>query len=205
VHPEINALQSSMRKRSGGFIATAEKRRHSEDVCSYVKCDIGMAARGEHRPDGREDARAGPPALSYTGCFTFMKWFELLRERVRCPVAMLHVPYQPDGKITADMVEYVKKQLETEVIPRFEEVTGKTLRHRPPARVARASPRAEDDLVWVLESAKNRPSPIDAYFGGVYYIGPMFTAFRGTEAALDYYRSLRREVEDRAWPTGKGR
>ncbi len=34
------------------------------------------------------------------------------------------------------------------------------------------SAKAEDDLVWVLESAKHRPSPIDAYFGGVYYIGP---------------------------------
>ncbi len=27
----------------------------------------------------------------------------------------------------------------------------------------------------MLESAKHRPSPIDAYFGGVYYIGPIFT------------------------------
>ena len=49
----------------------------------------------------------------------------------------------------------------------------------------------------VLESAKHRPSPIDAYFGGVYYIGPIFTAFRGTEDAVDYYRLLRAEVEER--------
>jgi benzoyl-CoA reductase subunit B len=33
------------------------------------------------------------------------------------------------------------------------------------------SGEAEDDLVWVLESAKSTPSPIEAYFGGVYYIG----------------------------------
>ena len=59
------------------------------------------------------------------------------------------------------------------------------------------SAKAEDDLVWVLESAKNRPSPIDAYFGGVYYIGPIFTAFRGTKDAVDYYRLLRNEVATR--------
>jgi benzoyl-CoA reductase subunit B len=59
------------------------------------------------------------------------------------------------------------------------------------------SARAEDDLVAVLESAKHRPSPIDAYFGGVYYIGPIFTAFRGMEEAVDYYRTLRGEVEER--------
>jgi len=51
--------------------------------------------------------------------------------------------------------------------------------------------------VAVLDSAKNRPSPIDAYFGGVYYIGPIFSAFRGTEGAVEYYRTLREEVEAR--------
>jgi len=41
------------------------------------------------------------------------------------------------------------------------------------------------------------PSPIDAFFGGVYYIGPIFTAFRGTEAATEYYQTLRGEIEQR--------
>ncbi|MCA8961339.1 MAG: 2-hydroxyacyl-CoA dehydratase, partial [Planctomycetes bacterium] len=58
-------------------------------------------------------------------------------------------------------------------------------------------------LVAVLESAKHRPSPIDAYFGGVYYIGPIFTAFRGTQDAVDYYRELREEIDERV-RLGKG-
>ena len=49
----------------------------------------------------------------------------------------------------------------------------------------------------MLESAKHRPSPIDAYFGGVYYVGPIFSAFRGTAEGVEYYRELRREVEAR--------
>ena len=49
----------------------------------------------------------------------------------------------------------------------------------------------------MLESAKNKPSPIDAYFGGVYYIGPIFTAFRGTADATEYYRLLRAEIAER--------
>ena len=44
VYPEVNALQSAMRQRSGGFIREAERGGHSEDVCSYVKCDLGMLA-----------------------------------------------------------------------------------------------------------------------------------------------------------------
>ncbi len=67
----------------------------------------------------------------------------------------------------------------------------------------RKSAAAEDDFVWVLESAKNTPSPIDAYFGGVYYIGPIFTAFRGTDHAIEYYKLLRAEIEQRL-ADGKG-
>jgi benzoyl-CoA reductase subunit B len=55
----------------------------------------------------------------------------------------------------------------------------------------------------VLQSAKNRPSPIDGYFGAVYYIGPIFTAFRGTPEATQYYRTLRAEIEERV-RLGKG-
>ena len=46
VYPEVNALQSAMRQRSSGFIREAERGGHSEDVCSYVKCDLGMLAKG---------------------------------------------------------------------------------------------------------------------------------------------------------------
>src|SRR5512141_3201804 len=60
------------------------------------------------------------------------------------------------------------------------------------------SAASEDDLVAVLQSAKRTPSPIDAYFGAVYYVGPIFSAFRGTPEGSAYYRTLRQEVEQRA-------
>jgi benzoyl-CoA reductase subunit B len=50
----------------------------------------------------------------------------------------------------------------------------------------------------VLQAGKTRPSPIDGYFGTVYYVGPIFSAFRGTEEGVEYYRALREEVEARA-------
>ena len=197
VLPEINALQSGMRKLSGGYISEAEKQGHSEDVCTYVKCDIGMLKQGNVGPTGEKLPQPDLLLLSYTGCFTFMKWFELLRQEYDCPVAMLHVPYQAEGRILEHHRDYIVKQLESEVIPQLERVSG---RRFDPERLRSAlalSARAEDDLVHVLESAKNVPSPIDAYFGGVYYIGPIFTAFRGTEEGVEYYRTLRAEIDER--------
>ena len=89
------------------YIAIAEKLGHSEDVCTYVKCDIGMLKSGNIGPTGERLPKPDLLLLSYTGCFTFMKWFELLREEYDCPVAMLHVPYQADGAITDSMRDYV--------------------------------------------------------------------------------------------------
>ncbi|MCA9669993.1 MAG: benzoyl-CoA reductase subunit B [Myxococcales bacterium] len=206
VLPEINALQSGMRGRSRDFISEAERLGHSEDVCTYVKCDIGMLKSGNIGPTGTRLPKPDLLLLSYTGCYTFMKWFELLREEYDCPTVFLQVPYQGDGKLSAEHRDYIAQQLRGQVIPALEKVTGKkyddTIEAELKRRLALAA-KAEDDLVAVLQSAKKKPSPIDAYFGGVYYIGPIFSAFRGTEEGVAYYEALRQEVEARA-AAGKG-
>lgn len=195
--PEINAIQNGMKKLSGGYITEAEKGGHSEDVCTYVKADLGMMKRGNLAPNGKPLPDPDLLLLSYTGCFTFMKWFELLRAEYNCPTVMLHVPYQGDGKTTQNMRDYIVKQLKEDVIPTLETVSGVKFDIDRLRENLRRSAKAEDDLVWVLETAKNKPTPIDAYFGGVYYIGPIFTAFRGTDDAVEYYRLLRAEIEER--------
>ena len=102
VYPEINALQNAMRKKSGGYIKEAEKHAHSEDVCTYVKCDIGMMLKGNIGPTGTKIPEPDVLLLSYTGCFTFMKWFETLqRSYPNAEIIMLHTPYQENGEITA--------------------------------------------------------------------------------------------------------
>ncbi len=197
VHPEVNALQSGMRKKSGDYIQEAEKQGHSEDVCTYVKCDIGMLKKGNIGPTGHKLPEPDLLLLSYTGCFTFMKWFELLREEYDCPIVMLQVPYQANGEITPNMRDFVAHQLKDVLVPELERISGKKLDEDRLKELLASSARAEDDLVDVWESARHKPSPIDAYFGGVYYIGPIFTAFRGVPECEDYYSALKSEVNQR--------
>jgi benzoyl-CoA reductase subunit B len=195
--PEQNAIQSGLRRQSGGYIMEAEKLGHSEDVCTYVKTDLGMIAKGNLAPNGKPLPVPDVLVLSYTGCFTFMKWFELLREQYDCETIMLHTPYMGDGKITQNMLDYMVKQLKEDVIPTLERVSGVKFDIDRLREYMRESARAEDDLVWVLQSAKNKPSPIDAYFGAIFYIGPIFGAYRGTKDATEYYKMLRAEITDR--------
>jgi benzoyl-CoA reductase subunit B len=201
--PETNAIQSGMRKQSGMFVMEAEKNGHSEDVCTYVKCDLGMMMKGNLAPNGKRYPDPDLLLLCYTGCFTFMKWFELLREQYKCETVFLQIPYEGDGKITKNMRDYVVKQLKEEVIPTLERISGVKFDIDRLRENLRNSARAEDNLVKVLQSGKNKPSPIDAYFGGIYYIGPIFTAFRGTPDAVEYYDLLWSEVEERI-RLGKG-
>jgi benzoyl-CoA reductase subunit B len=96
------------------------------------------------------------------------------------------------------MRAYMVRQLKDEVIPHLERISGEKFDIDKLREMLRRSREAEDHLVAVFESARHRPSPIDSYFGGVYYIGPIFSAFRGTPEAVAYYAQLRAEVEARA-------
>lgn len=197
VLPEINALQSGMRGKSRDYIMEAEKLGHSEDVCTYVKCDLGMVKAGNIGPTGTRLPKPDLLLLSYTGCYTFMKWFELLREEYKCPTVFLQIPYQGDGTIEPSHRQFMVKQLRESLIPALESITGKKYDEDALRQMMKLSVQAEDDLVAVLHSAKHTPSPIDSYFGAVYYVGPIFSAFRGTQEGVDYYRALRQEVEER--------
>jgi benzoyl-CoA reductase subunit B len=197
VLPEINALQSGMRKLSGDYIAEAERLGHSEDVCAYVKCDIGMLRSGNIGPAGTKLPKPDLLLLSYTGCYTFMKWFELLREEYDCPAVFFHVPYQGDGVLEPEHREYMLRQLREQVIPALERATGRAYDEDALRERLVLAAEAEDHLVAVLQSAKHRPSPIDGYFGTVYYVGPIFSAFRGTPEGVEYYRALHEEIDER--------
>ena len=198
VYPEINALQSAMRKKSAGYIKEAEKNAHSEDVCTYVKCDVGMLMKGNIGPTGQKLPEPDILLLSYTGCFTFMKWFETLkREYPNARVIMLHTPYQENAKMTPEMVQYMVKQLRDEVIPVMEEVSGVKYDENKLKKILQYSKEAGDWIAKIFETTKHKPSPIDAYFAGVYYIGPINIGFRGTVEAVEYYKELHAEIMER--------
>ncbi len=198
VYPEINALQAGMRKKSGDYIREAEKHGHSEDVCTYVKCDVGMMLNGNIGPTGEKIPDPDLLLLSYTGCFTFMKWFENL-ERLYpgVEIAMLHTPYQEGAEVTKEMTEYMVKQFKEEVIPKMEKVSGKKLDHDKLKKIMENSLETEGLITRIFETTKHRPSPIDAYFAGVYYIGPINIGFRGTPEATLYYKELLSEIHTR--------
>jgi len=209
VYPEVTALQCGIKRMAGEFIGAAEDLGYSPDVCGYVKNDIGLAERGVASPLGK----LPPPDVllcNYSGCRTYIKWFEALAERYGAPLVMLDVPYQRHwGREAQDFnpedVEYVAGQLQ-ELIPQLEKIAGRPYDDEAHRRMIASSVEAEDLWVNILESAKRRPSPFDAYFEAVFYMAPMYV-LRGLPECLRFYETAWAEISERLehgrGPTGE--
>src|SRR3970282_2911042 len=92
VYPEINARQCGIKKVAGENIIRAEDLGYSSDVCGYVKNDVGLMLKDRQSPFGRLPK---PDLLvcNYSGCNTFIKWFEGLAHFLRAGVFL---PRHPD-------------------------------------------------------------------------------------------------------------
>lgn len=199
VFPEVTALQCGIKRMAGTFIGAAEDLGYSPDVCGYVKNDIGLAQTSAASPLGQLPK---PDVLlcNYSGCRTYIKWFEALAEMYEAPLVMLDVPYQrrwdrEAQDFAAEDVAYVAGQLE-ELVPRLEEIAGRSYDHEAHGRMLEDSVVAEDMWSRILESGKHRPSPFDAYFEAVFFMAPLYV-LRGLPECREFYEATWREIEER--------
>jgi benzoyl-CoA reductase subunit B len=90
VFPEINSLQTAVRKVADGYINEAEDHGYSPDICGYVKADIAMQLRGGEHPMGT----IPKPKLAVltNACNTYLKWAEAWERLYEMPVVTIDVP-----------------------------------------------------------------------------------------------------------------
>jgi benzoyl-CoA reductase subunit B len=194
VFPEVNALQCGIKRLSGDYILLSEDIGHSSDVCAYIKNDIGLMMKGGQGP-GWTIPKPDLLLCTYAGCATYVKWFEAVSRRYNVPIVWLDVPFLQDEGITKEGTQYVMGQL-NELIEVCERITGRKYDEDRLSQSLERSRQAEDLWVEILQSAKNVPSPFDAFFEAVFFMAPIFV-LRGTEECLDYYRKAHAEIQER--------
>lgn len=194
VYPEINALQCGIKKVAGENIVRAEDLGYSSDVCGYVKNDIGLMLKDRQSPFGKLPK---PDLLvcNYSGCNTFVKWFEALAHFYGAELFLLDVPYIREEGASPGDVAYVVGQLE-ELISVCEARTGVPFSMDRLRTALAYSREAEDLWVRILHLAQEHPSPFDSYFEAVFYMAPI-NMLRGTPETVEYYRQVLREMEAR--------
>lgn len=197
VWPEVLGLQMGLRKIGDQYIELAENEGYSDDICSYVKSSVGMYLKGNIGPYGEKIPEPDFLFFIDSQCFTYMKWWEILRKTFDCPIVTIHLPYRHHGETTADEIKYGVKQFEKVVIPQLEEITGIKFDMDKLKEKLTLSREMEEDLACVFQAAKNEPCPIDGLFQALYYVGPINTYFRGTREGVDFYKLVRKVVDER--------
>jgi benzoyl-CoA reductase subunit B len=199
VFPEINSLQTAVRRVAHEYLNTAEDYGYSPDVCGYVKADVAMQLQGGKHPMGRIPK---PDIAVYTNaCNTYIKWAEIWERMYHVPIFTLDVPGTrqhlgqtwPGHPDFEEDKKYVAAQLK-ELIATCEEVSGKKFeidKLREIMTQANAMSRAWKRL---LELNKNTPSVFNAVTDGTVYLG-MANGFRGTEAGARYFNDVVEEME----------
>jgi benzoyl-CoA reductase subunit B len=202
VFPEINSLQTAVRRVAHEFLNAAEDYGYSPDICGYVKADVAMQLQGGRHPMGTIPK---PDLAVYTNaCNTYIKWAEIWERFYQVPIFTLDVPgtranggqtWQGHVDFENDK-QYVAAQIK-ELIEVCEQVSGKKFdidRLREIMGHANVMTRG-----WkrVLELNRSTPAVFNALTDGTVYLG-MANGFRGTKEGADYFNRLVEEMEYKA-------
>ena len=200
--PEINSLQTAIRRVAHEYLEEAEDIGYSPDICGYVKADVALQLRGGQHPMGTIPKPS--MAVFTNACNTYIKWAEIWERMYGIPIFTLDVPGTrqagvvtlPGEKRFENDRRYVESQIR-ELITLCEEVTGKkfdidklreTMRHTN-----------EVSISWerLLELNKSKPSIFNALTDGTVYLG-VANGFRGTPEGTKYFQDLVQEMEYKA-------
>ncbi len=202
VFPEINSLQTAVRRVAHEYLSEAEDYGYSPDICGYVKADVAVQLRGGEHPMGRIPKPA--IAICTNACNTYIKWAEIWERMHGTPVFTLDIPgtraagaqtWPGDPDFETDR-QYVADQIK-ELITLCEEQTGIRFdidRLRETMGHANTMNRS-----WkrILELNQACPAVFNALTDGTIYLG-VANGFRGTEAGATYFTDLADEMEYKA-------
>ena len=199
VFPEINSLQTAVRRVASEYLNEAEDYGYSPDICGYVKADVGVQLRGGEHPMGK----IPKPNLAVltNACNTYIKWAEIWERMYDIPIFTIDIPgtraegtqtWPGDPGFENDR-KYVAEQLK-ELIKVCEKVSGKKFdidKFREVLGHANDMSRSWHQL---LELNRKRPAVFNALTDGTIFLG-VANGFRGAEAGAVYFKELVQEME----------
>jgi benzoyl-CoA reductase subunit B len=199
VFPEINSLQTAVRRVAHEYLGEAEDYGYSPDICGYVKADVGTQLRQGEHPMGQ----IPKPALAvYTNaCNTYIKWAEIWERMYQIPIFTLDVPgtraagtqtWAGDPDFENDR-RYVAAQIE-ELISLCEEVTGIRFDIDKLREILKHANVMSRGWKRVLELNRSHPSLFNALTDGTIYLG-VSNCFRGSEPGAHFFQELVEEME----------
>jgi benzoyl-CoA reductase/2-hydroxyglutaryl-CoA dehydratase subunit BcrC/BadD/HgdB len=198
IYPENHAAIIGARKMTVEVATAAEGMGYSMDLCAYARCDLGSIKTGVSPTWGLP--KPDLIVISNSQCGTLTKWFEVLSRTYNAPMFLIDVPHSGHGEHDDAAEGYVRSQL-LDLVGVIEGITGRKLDDDRLRQAVLLSQEASALWTRVLEAGTAKPSPITV-FDQFIAMAPI-VAQRGTQTAVDFYRHLVRELEQRV-ATGIG-
>jgi benzoyl-CoA reductase subunit B len=202
VFPEINSLQTAVRRVAHEYLEEAEDYGYSPDICGYVKADVTVQMRGGDHPMGQIPKPS--IAVLTNACNTYIKWAEIWQRMYDIPVVTIDVPgtrqaggqtWRGDSDFENDR-RYVEIQIE-ELLTTCEKVTGKKFDIDKLREVLGNANEVSAGWNKIIELNKSRPAVFSALTDGTIYLG-VANGFRGEKAGAEYFKQLVEEMEYKA-------
>ena len=196
--PENHGAMLGATRMSTDFIPAANALGYSPEICSYLTADIGSYVKGitplSKAYPGIESVPK-PDVLVYNTnqCRDVQDWFSWYGREFDVPCIGVHT-HRGVGDVTEKHFESVARQMEALIEP-LEKVSGRKFDRDELKRVVTLSRECSDLWKKVLDTASNVPSPL-TFFDGTIHMGPA-VVLRGTQQALNYYKQLLAELEER--------
>lgn len=191
VYPENYGAMIGASKMGVDLCETAEGMGYCRDLCSYARSDIASSTVNGGPIGGLPE----PDFLVCCNniCGTVLKWYEVQARYYKVPLFIFDTPFS-HSEMTDEARRYVEKQI-YEYIDFLEKACGKKWDDDRMVEVGKLS--IEGQRLWqaVLDTCMNKPAPMSA-FDAFFHLALIVT-LRGTQTAVDYYRELLDEMNER--------
>jgi len=196
--PENHGAMLGATRMATEMIPEANAIGYSPDICSYLTADVGAYLKGvtplSKAYKGIEEVPR-PDVLVYNTnqCRDVQDWFAWYAREFNVPLLGIHT-HRGVGNVEESHVQSIAKQMEG-LIPPLEEISGTKFEMDELKRVLELSRECSQLWKKVLDTAIHVPSPL-TFYDGTIHMGPA-VVLRGTQTAVDYYKLLLAELEDR--------
>ncbi len=192
VYPENHAAMIGASKMGEDLCEKAEAMGYSTDLCSYARADISCATI-----NGGPIGGLPRPDMLICGnniCGTVMKWYEVQARYFDVPLFIFDTPICHTG-YTPEIKSYVRAQID-EYLYFLAAASGRPFAYDRIDEVGRLS--LEGQRLWqqVLNTTARKPSPMSAF--DAFFFLALIVTLRGTQVAVDFYKELLLEMEQRA-------
>jgi benzoyl-CoA reductase/2-hydroxyglutaryl-CoA dehydratase subunit BcrC/BadD/HgdB len=196
-YPENHTAMIGASRLANDFIPVSVAQGYSPEICSYLTSDIGAFLKKEtplRKAYGiSEVPKPDVLAFNTNQCRDVQDWFSWYSLKLDVPLVGINSPSFVD-EITNSHISSVVEQMKNMIL-QLEQIIGQTLDKIELAKRVKLSLECSQSWQEVLETAAARPSPL-TFFDSCIQMLPA-VVLRGEQIAVDYYRMLKEELEER--------